>query len=97
MSEAIGIAAQKGKITGPAIAQALQSKKDWVPAKLDGVCRPSTWTATDHRPTTQVEVYKIAVSGATDAPVGELMQKGVIKLQKQTVINLPRKPEWLGW
>ncbi|MBI3513105.1 MAG: ABC transporter substrate-binding protein [Proteobacteria bacterium] len=97
MSEAIAIAAQKGKVTGPAIAQALQSKKDWVPAKLDGVCRPSTWTATDHRPTTQVEVYKVAVAGATEPPVGELMQKGVIKFAKSATINLPRKPEWLGW
>ncbi len=97
MSEAIGIAGQKGKVTGPAIAQALQSKKDWVPAKLDGVCRPSTWTAQDHRPTTEVEVYRVAVGGATDAPVGELMQKGVIKLQKAATVTLPRKPEWLGW
>jgi branched-chain amino acid transport system substrate-binding protein len=97
MNEAIAIAAQKGKVTGPAIAKALESKKDWVPKGLEGVCRPSTWTADDHRPTTEVEVYKVAVGGATDAPVGELMQKGVIKLQKTAVINLPRKPEWLGW
>jgi branched-chain amino acid transport system substrate-binding protein len=98
MSEAIAIAAGKGKVAGPAIAQALQSKKDWVPAKLDGVCRPSTWTATDHRPTTEVEVYKIAVGGATDAgSVTELMAKGTIKLEKAASINLPRKPEWLGW
>jgi branched-chain amino acid transport system substrate-binding protein len=97
MSEAIGLAAQKGKITGPAIAQAFYVKKDWVPKGLEGVCRPSTWTAEDHRPTTEVEVYRVAVNGATDAPVDELMRKGVIKLEKAAVVNLPRKPEWLGW
>jgi branched-chain amino acid transport system substrate-binding protein len=97
MSEAIATAAQKGKVTGPAIAEAFYAKKDWVPKGLDGVCRPSTWTAEDHRPTTEVEVYRVAVDGPTDAPVGELVQKGVIKLQKAATINLPRKPEWLGW
>jgi branched-chain amino acid transport system substrate-binding protein len=97
MSEAIGIAAQKGKVTGPSIVQAFYTKKDWVPKGLEGVCRPSTWTAQDHRPTTEVEVYRVAVNGPTEAPVNELVQKGVIKLEKAAVINLPRKPEWLGW
>jgi branched-chain amino acid transport system substrate-binding protein len=97
MSEAIATAAQKGEVTGSAITQAFYVKKDWVPKGLEGVCRPSTWTAEDHRPTTEVEVYQVAVNGPTDAPVGELVQKGVIKLQKAAIINLPRKPEWLGW
>lgn len=97
MAEAIGTAAQKGPPTGPKIAEAMQTKKAWVPKGLEGVCRPSTWTADDHRPTTEVEVYRTMVSGPTDGPVNELMQKGVIKLERAAVINLPRKPEWLGW
>jgi branched-chain amino acid transport system substrate-binding protein len=97
MAEAIGTAAQKGTVTGPKIAEAFHVKKDWVPKGLEGVCRPSTWTAQDHRPTTEVEVYRAVVSGPTDGSVTELMQKGVIKLKKEAAINLPRKPEWLGW
>ena len=33
----------------------------------DGVCKPSTWTPEDHRPTMQVELYQVSVTGPTDA------------------------------
>jgi branched-chain amino acid transport system substrate-binding protein len=61
------------------------------------VCNPSTWTATDHRPTTTVDLYRAVVSGPTEGTVTELVDKGVIKLDKVATINLPRKTELQGW
>jgi branched-chain amino acid transport system substrate-binding protein len=37
------------------------------------------------------------VAGATDAPLNDLVKNGAIKLEKVKTIDLPRKPEWLGW
>ena len=37
------------------------------------------------------------VAGATDAPLNDLVKNGTIKLEKVKTIDLPRKPEWLGW
>jgi hypothetical protein len=34
-------------------------------AGMEGVCVPSTWTKTDHRPTTEVQLYRARVTGAT--------------------------------
>src|SRR5262249_59740174 len=68
----------------------------WVPAGMEGVCNPATWTESDHRPTTRVEIYRMKVAGATDAPLNDLVKNGTIKLEKVKTIDLPRKPEWLG-
>src|SRR4051812_28199158 len=49
MKEAMDWAAQNGGVTGPNVKKGFYAKKDWVPAGLEGVCLPSTWTENDHR------------------------------------------------
>lgn len=97
MKEALDWAAKNGGATGENVAKGFYQKADWVPAGMDGVCNPSTWTEKDHRPTTKVDLYRSKVSGATDGDLNDLMKKGTIKLEKVTTVNLPRKPEWFGW
>jgi len=97
LKEAMDWAAKNGGVTGPNVKKGFYQKKDWVPAGLEGVCVPSTWTETDHRSTLTVNLYRMKVSGATDAPVGDLIKNGTIKLEKVTSIDLPRKAEWQGW
>jgi branched-chain amino acid transport system substrate-binding protein len=45
----------------------------------------------------KVDLYRSKVSGPTDGDVNDLMAKGTIKLEKVKTVDLPRKPEWLGW
>lgn len=97
MKEAVEWAAKNGGATGENVKKGFYQKKDWVPAGMEGVCNPSTWTETDHRPTTKVDIYRMKVSGATDAPVADLVKAGTIKLEKVKTVDLPRKAEWLGW
>src|ERR1700752_4110720 len=97
MREAVEWAAKNGGATGPNVVKGFYHKKDWIPAGMEGVCNPATWTETDHRPTTRVEIYRMKVAGATDAPLNDLVKNGTIKLGKVKTIDLPRKPEWLGW
>jgi branched-chain amino acid transport system substrate-binding protein len=97
MREAVEWAAKNGGATGPNVVKGFYNKKDWVPAGMEGVCNPATWTETDHRPTTRVEIYRMKVAGATDAPLNDLVKNGTIKLEKVKTIDLPRKSEWLGW
>jgi branched-chain amino acid transport system substrate-binding protein len=97
LKEAIDWAAKNGGVNGPNVKKGFYQKKDWVPAGMEGVCKPSTWTETDHRPMMSVDLYRIKVNGPTDAPLNELIKNGTIKLEKVTTVNLPRKPEWLGW
>ena len=97
MKEAMDWAAANGGITGPNVRKGMYQKKDWVPAGLEGVCMPSTWTDTDHRGTTTVPLLRAHVKGDTGAPLGELVQNGVIRFEKVATIEVPRKPEWLGW
>jgi len=97
MKEAMDWAAANGGVTGPNVRKGFYQKKDWVPAGMEGVCLPSTWTEQDHRGTTNVNLYRAKVSGPTDAPLPELVKNGTIRLEKVTTVNLPRKPEWLGW
>ncbi|WP_207462641.1 ABC transporter substrate-binding protein [Azospirillum sp. SYSU D00513] len=97
MKEAMEWAARNGGVAGPAIRQGMYQKKDWVPAGLEGVCVPSNWTPQDHRGTTTVNLYRAAVSGDTGAGVAELVKSGTIKLEKVASVDVPRKPEWLGW
>ena len=97
MKEAMDWAAKNGGVTGPNIRKGMYQKKAWVPAGLEGVCEPSTWTDTDHRGTDTVNLYRAVVSGDTGASVDELVKAGTIKLEKLATVNVPRKPEWLGW
>jgi branched-chain amino acid transport system substrate-binding protein len=97
MKEAMDWAAANGGIAGPKIRDGFYAHKDWVPKGTEGVCKPSTWTPEDHRPTTQVELYQASVTGPTDGEVADLIQKGTLKLSKIATIDLPRKKEWLGY
>ncbi len=85
MVDAITKAAKAGKIDGPAIKAAMESMTDYVPKGLEGVCLPSTWTATDHRSTTHIPVYKSNLDGEQ------------VQMTKQAEVLVPRRPEWLGW
>jgi branched-chain amino acid transport system substrate-binding protein len=97
MKEALEWAGKNGGYSGENIKKGFYQKADWVPAGLEGVCRPATWSAQDHRPTTDVMVYRTTVAGSTEPALDELMSKGVIKLEKAGEVKLGRKPEWLGW
>jgi branched-chain amino acid transport system substrate-binding protein len=97
MKEAMEWAAKNGGVTGPNVKKGFYAKKDWTPAGLEGVCLPSTWTENDHRGMLTVNIYRSKVSGATEAPLLELVKNGTVKLEKVTTVTLPRKPELLGW
>ena len=97
MKEAVEWAAKNGGATGENVKKGFYQKKDWVPAGGEGICNPSTFTETDHRGTLKVDLYRMKVAGATDAPLNDLVKNGGIKMDKVKTIDLPRKPEWLGW
>ncbi|MDO8607647.1 MAG: ABC transporter substrate-binding protein [Phaeospirillum sp.] len=85
MKEAMEAANKAGGITGPNIKKAMELGKDKVPAGLEGVCLPSTWTAEDHRGTTTVKVYQASTKG------------GAIGMKQIHTAEIPRRKEWLGW
>jgi branched-chain amino acid transport system substrate-binding protein len=97
MKEAMDWADTNGGVNGPNVRNGFYARKDWVPAGMEGVCLPSTWTENDHRGMLTINLYRSKVSGSTEAPLADLIKNGTIKLEKVTTINLPRKPEWLGW
>jgi branched-chain amino acid transport system substrate-binding protein len=97
MKEAMDWASKNGGVTGANIRKGMHQKKDWVPAGLEGVCVPSSWSEDDHRGTTAVNIYRVKVSGDTTAPIDDLVKAGSIELQKIGTTDVPRKPEWLGW
>lgn len=97
MKEAMEWADKNGGVTGVKIRDGMYQKANWVPKGTDGVCVPSTWTATDHRGTTTVELYRAVVKGATDAPLADLVKSGAIALDKVATVELPRKTELQGW
>lgn len=98
MKETMEWAAGNGGITGPNIRKGMYQKKNWVPAGLEGVCLPSSWSADDHRGTTTVGIYRAVVgTGALEGSVEELFRSGTLKIEKVTSVELPRKPGWLGW
>lgn len=98
MVEAMEIAAASGDLTGEAIRDAMYVKQDWVPEGFEGVCMPSNWTATDHRGLMTVPIYRGHVTGSTEqGSVTELIADGTMSLEKVGEIELPRRPEWLGY
>ena len=50
MKEAMDWADKNGGVTGVKIRDGMYQKTDWVPKGTEGVCNPSTWTTSDHRP-----------------------------------------------
>jgi branched-chain amino acid transport system substrate-binding protein len=99
MVEAMETAAQNGgQITGPRIRDAFYVRENWVPRGFEGICVPSTFTAEDHRGTMRVALYRAHVTGDTSqGSVAELMQKGTMRLEPVTTIQLDRRRDWLGW
>jgi class 3 adenylate cyclase/ABC-type branched-subunit amino acid transport system substrate-binding protein len=98
LKEAMEWADKNGGLTGPNIKLAMYQKTDWVPVGLEGVCSPATWTAEDHRGVNRVLIYRGHVNGrTTEAEVPELIETGVIALERVQSIDIPRRPEWLGW
>jgi branched-chain amino acid transport system substrate-binding protein len=97
LAEAITWAAKNGGVTGANVKNGFYQKKDWVPAGMDGVCSPSTWTPTDHRSTERVDLYRVAVSGSSEAARDKPIKNAAGALEKVTSIDLPRRSDWLGW
>jgi branched-chain amino acid transport system substrate-binding protein len=85
MRDAMAAAAKAGAVDGPGIKAAMEQMKGHVPAELQGVCIPSTWTSEDHRGTTKVFIYRANSKG------------GQQSISKAGEAEIPRKPEWLGW
>ena len=75
----------KGGITGANIKMGMEQMRDHVPAGLEGVCKPSTWTNEDHRGTTEVSVYTTSYNG------------GDFTFNPESTVTVPRRPDWLGW
>jgi len=86
MRDAMLRAAKQGEITGPAVKAGLESMKNHVPDGLEGVCLPHTWTADNHRGTTEVMVYRNHWKGDGD-----------YAFERLTTVELPRRDDWLGW
>lgn len=77
--------ANEGEVTGAGIKRGMYARADWVPAGLDGVCLPSTWSETDHRGTMTVFVYHGVNNG------------GKVAITKVGETTLPRREDWLGY
>jgi branched-chain amino acid transport system substrate-binding protein len=98
MAEAMKIADKKGKLTGESIKTALESMKDFVPPGTEGMCPAVTWTDKDHRAVDVIGLSRAHVSGDTEqGEIGDLVAKGVIKIEHVADIKVERKPEWLGF
>ncbi len=85
MRDAMEAADDNGELTGPSIKKAMEQMRGHVPEGMSGVCTPSTWTADDHRGTTEVSVY---TSNYND---------GNFVMEKIANVDVPRRSEWLGW
>ncbi len=85
MKEALEWAGQRGEIIGATVRDGMYARSDWVPVGLEGVCLPSTWTAEDHRGTTSVNINAGSWVG------------GEVQIEKIASVELPRRPEWLGY
>ncbi len=97
MVEAMQWAAENGGVNGANVQKGMHQKKDWVPAGMEGVCLPSTWTEDDHRGLMNVSIYRMSVSGSTEADVAELVKDGTIKMENIKTVELERTDDKLGW
>lgn len=99
MVEAMETAATNGgQVTGERIRDGFYARQNWVPNGFQGVCTPSTFTATDHRGTMRVALYRAQVTGNTaQGSVQELVAAGTMSLQHVANIDLARRADWLGW
>jgi branched-chain amino acid transport system substrate-binding protein len=97
MKEAMEWADANGGISGPNIRRAMYQRRDWVPQGLEGVCLPGTWEGTDHRGFARVRVYRGHVGGPTQDSLYDLFDGGTLKMEKLYEVDIPRRPDWLGW
>jgi branched-chain amino acid transport system substrate-binding protein len=98
LKEALQLAdAMEDGITGANVKAAMYENSDWVPLGMRGVCPPGTWAADDHRGFNRVRLYRGHVTGPTDRPLAELAVDGTIVMEPILEVEIPRKPEWLGW
>ncbi len=99
MVEAMETAGENGgAISGERIRNGFYARQNWVPRSFEGLCAPSNFTATDHRGTLAVPLYRARVTGDTaTGSVAELVAAGTIRLEPVTTITLDRRADWLGW
>ena len=97
MKEAMDWAAGHGGVTGENIKAGMYARQNWVPKGADGVCKASSWSASDHRSMLQVDLYRAEVKGTTEAQLADLLANGSIRMSRIATIDVPRKKEWLGW
>lgn len=98
MAESMKWADEHGGVTGENIKKGMEVKKDWVPYGTEGVCGPATFTAEDHRGVNKVNLYRARITGPTETgEVADLMQSGTMGMEKVATIEVPRRPDWLGW
>jgi branched-chain amino acid transport system substrate-binding protein len=83
MRDAMLAADKAGGINAQNMKAAMESMNGHVPAGMEGTCTPHTWTAEDHRGTTDVMVYK-SNDGASQ------------QMEKIYTAKLPRRDDWLG-
>jgi len=82
IKEAMEWADKNGGITAQNIRNAMYQKSNWVPAGLEGVCAPATWTKDDHR-------------AVVDVPLLQgVMKDGKAGWKQVAVIKLGRDKEW---
>jgi len=84
MKEAMDWAKANGGITGANIKKAMYQKSDWVPAGLEGVCSPSSWSDKDHRGLMTVNINRGAIVD------------GKAQIDFVTATTLERRADWLG-
>jgi branched-chain amino acid transport system substrate-binding protein len=99
MVEAMEHAVQGGgAMTGERIREGFYARQNWVPRGFEGVCNPSNFAPDDHRGTLRVGLYRAVVNGPTaQGSVADLMAAGTMKVEPVTVVELPRRRDWLGW
>jgi branched-chain amino acid transport system substrate-binding protein len=98
MAEAMKWADQNGGVTRKNIREGMYKRKNWVPFGLNGVCGPASYSDGDHRAVTQVALLQAQVRSSTDqGDVSELIRTGAMALRPIPPIEIPRRPEWLGW
>ncbi len=84
MKEAMQWAKANGGITGENIKKGMYNKAQWVPAGLEGVCSPSTWTDKDHR-----GVVTVAINNGSYVD-------GKAVVSNIGSATLERRADWLG-
>lgn len=82
VKEAMEWADRNGGISAQNIRNAMYQKSNWVPAGLEGVCAPATWTKDDHRAVVDVPLLQGVMKG------GKAAWKPV------EVVKLGRDKEW---